>query len=42
MTYEADIVGNEGHGMYYFTNRVEQYTRILAFLDRNMAPLPKP
>jgi dipeptidyl aminopeptidase/acylaminoacyl peptidase len=42
VTYEADIVGNEGHGMYYFTNRVEQYTRILAFLDRNMAPLPKP
>jgi dipeptidyl aminopeptidase/acylaminoacyl peptidase len=42
VSYEADIVGNEGHGMHYFANRVEQYTRILAFLDRNMGPLTKP
>jgi dienelactone hydrolase len=35
---ESYIVGNEGHGMYYFTNRVEQYTRIEAFLAKYMAP----
>ncbi len=36
LPYEADIVGDEGHGMYYFTHRLDQYTRILAFLHRNM------
>ena len=40
--YEAYIVGNEGHGMYYFANRVEQYTRIEAFLAKNMPATPKP
>jgi dipeptidyl aminopeptidase/acylaminoacyl peptidase len=40
--YEAYIVGNEGHGMYYFTNRVEQYTRIEAFLAANMTPRVSP
>ncbi|HEY4989513.1 MAG TPA: prolyl oligopeptidase family serine peptidase, partial [Opitutaceae bacterium] len=34
--YESYIVGNEGHGMYYFANRVEQYARIEAFLQKNM------
>ena len=36
--HETFIVGNEGHGMYYFANRVEQYKRIEAFLATNMAP----
>ncbi|HEY1791439.1 MAG TPA: alpha/beta fold hydrolase [Opitutaceae bacterium] len=35
--HETYIVGSEGHGMYYFSNRLEQYERIEAFLDRNMA-----
>jgi len=34
--HETYIVGNEGHGMYYFTHRVEEFTRIEAFLARNM------
>ncbi len=34
--YEADIVGDEGHGMLYFSHRLEQYTRILAFLQKYM------
>jgi dipeptidyl aminopeptidase/acylaminoacyl peptidase len=35
---ETYIVGDEGHGMRHFANRVEQYSRIEAFLARNMAP----
>jgi dipeptidyl aminopeptidase/acylaminoacyl peptidase len=35
---ESYIVGSEGHGMQHFTYRVEQYSRIEAFLARNMAP----
>jgi acetyl esterase/lipase len=36
---ESYFVGNEGHGMLHFANRVEQYSRIEAFLARNMAPV---
>jgi acetyl esterase/lipase len=36
--YESFIVGSEGHGMQHFANRVEQYSRIEAFLAKNMAP----
>lgn len=32
--YEADIVGDEGHGMLYFSHRLDQYARILAFLQK--------
>jgi dipeptidyl aminopeptidase/acylaminoacyl peptidase len=39
---ESYIVSAEGHGMFYFANKVEQYTRILSFLARNMAPAPGP
>jgi acetyl esterase/lipase len=35
---ESYIVGSEGHGMMHFANRVEQYSRIEAFLAKNMAP----
>jgi dipeptidyl aminopeptidase/acylaminoacyl peptidase len=35
--YDSFIVSTEGHGMLHFTNRVEQYTRIEAFLAKNMA-----
>ncbi len=35
---DSYIVGNEGHGMLHFANRVEQYSRIEAFLARNMEP----
>jgi dipeptidyl aminopeptidase/acylaminoacyl peptidase len=35
---ESYIVGSEGHGMLHFVNRVEQYTRIEAFLAKNLAP----
>jgi len=35
---ESYIVGSEGHGMLHLANRVEQYSRIEAFLARNMAP----
>jgi dipeptidyl aminopeptidase/acylaminoacyl peptidase len=38
--YEADIVFNEGHGMHYFSNRVDQYTRILAFLQKYVPANP--
>jgi dipeptidyl aminopeptidase/acylaminoacyl peptidase len=40
--YEADIVFNEGHGMHYFSNRVDQYTRILAFLQKYVPANPAP
>jgi acetyl esterase/lipase len=40
--YESYIVGDEGHGMLHFANRVEQYSRIEAFLAKNMAPVPAP
>ncbi|HXQ80708.1 MAG TPA: prolyl oligopeptidase family serine peptidase [Opitutaceae bacterium] len=36
--HDSYIVGNEGHGMLHLANRVEQYTRIEAFLAKNMAP----
>jgi dipeptidyl aminopeptidase/acylaminoacyl peptidase len=36
--YESYIVGSEGHGMLHFANRVEQYSRIEAFLAKNLAP----
>jgi len=35
---ESYIVGSEGHGMMHLSNRVEQYSRIEAFLARNTAP----
>ncbi|HEY1764352.1 MAG TPA: prolyl oligopeptidase family serine peptidase [Opitutaceae bacterium] len=40
--YESFIVGSEGHGMLHFTHRVDQYTRIEAFLAKNLAPTPPP
>ena len=36
--HESYIVGSEGHGMHYFKDRVEQYTKIEAFLAKYMAP----
>jgi len=36
--HESYIVGSEGHGMHYFRDRVEQYTKIEAFLAKYMAP----
>jgi len=36
--HDSYLVGNEGHGMLHFANRVEQYSRIEAFLAKNMAP----
>jgi dipeptidyl aminopeptidase/acylaminoacyl peptidase len=38
--YESYIVGSEGHGMLHLANRVEQYSRIEAFLAKNLAPAP--
>ena len=38
--HDSYIVGSEGHGMLYFANRVEQYSRIEAFLAKNLAPSP--
>jgi dipeptidyl aminopeptidase/acylaminoacyl peptidase len=35
---DSYIVGSEGHGMLHFAHRVEQYSRIEAFLAKNMAP----
>ena len=40
--YETFIVGSEGHGMLHFTHRVDQYTRIEAFLAKNLAPTQAP
>jgi dipeptidyl aminopeptidase/acylaminoacyl peptidase len=38
--HDSYIVGSEGHGMLHFANRVEQYSRIEAFLAKNLAPSP--
>ena len=38
--HESYIVASEGHGMHYFKNRVEQYTRIEAFLAKYLGPSP--
>jgi dipeptidyl aminopeptidase/acylaminoacyl peptidase len=38
--YEKLIVGEEGHGMHHLKNQVELYTRIQAFLEKNLKPLP--
>jgi dipeptidyl aminopeptidase/acylaminoacyl peptidase len=39
-SYEKNIVATEVHGMAHLSNNVVLYDKILAFLDRNMAPLP--
>lgn len=36
--HETYFVGGEGHGMAHLTNEVELYTRIEAFLAKNLAP----
>jgi len=36
--HESYIVGSEGHGMHYFSNRLEQYERIEAFLAKYLKP----
>ncbi len=36
--HESLIVGSEGHGMSHLDNRVELYSRIEAFLAKNLAP----
>ena len=38
MPHESLVVGDEVHGMSHLDNRVELYTRIEAFLARNLAP----
>jgi dipeptidyl aminopeptidase/acylaminoacyl peptidase len=38
--HEYYIVTAEGHGMHYFKNRMEQYTRIEAFLARYLKAAP--
>ena len=38
--HETLIVGGEGHGMAHLKNQVELYSRIEAFLAKNLAPLP--
>ncbi len=35
--HDSYIVGSEGHGMLHFVNRVEQYSRIEAFLAKTWA-----
>jgi dipeptidyl aminopeptidase/acylaminoacyl peptidase len=35
---EELIVSGEGHGMHYLKNRVELYSRVEAFLAKNLAP----
>ena len=35
--YETFLVSEEGHGMRHLANQVELYTRIEAFLNKNMA-----
>jgi len=37
--HETYIVGEEGHGMHHLDKQVELYTRIEAFLARNLAPI---
>jgi dipeptidyl aminopeptidase/acylaminoacyl peptidase len=36
--HEVMLVGNEGHGIHHLDKEVELYGRILAFLEKNMAP----
>lgn len=36
--YETNIVGTEVHGMAHLSNNVDLYTKILAFLGKNLAP----
>jgi dienelactone hydrolase len=36
--HEVLLVSGEGHGMSYLKNQVELYDRVIAFLDKNMAP----
>jgi dipeptidyl aminopeptidase/acylaminoacyl peptidase len=36
--HETYIVGEEGHGMHHLDKQVELYTRIEAFLAKNLAP----
>jgi len=38
--HETMIVNWEGHGMRHLDNRIELYTRILAFLDKNLKQAP--
>lgn len=42
VTYEAMLVGEEGHGMGHLDNRVELYRRIEAFLAKNLAKRATP
>jgi len=37
-TYEWLVKDNEGHGFYLAENQEELYTKLLAFLDRNIGP----
>jgi dipeptidyl aminopeptidase/acylaminoacyl peptidase len=37
--FEKYFVGGEGHGMAFLKNEVELHDRILAFLDKHMAPV---
>jgi cephalosporin-C deacetylase-like acetyl esterase len=38
--HETMIVSGEGHGMHFLKNEVDLYTRIEAFLAKNLAPAP--
>lgn len=38
IAHEQFLVGGEGHGMAFLKNEVDLYDRILAFLDRHLAP----
>ena len=38
--HETMIAGGEAHGMRHLSNQVELYTRIEAFLAKNLAPVP--
>lgn len=40
--HEVMIERGEGHGFQHLENRVELYTRIEAFLAKNLAPRAKP
>jgi acetyl esterase/lipase len=40
VVHESYIVSTETHGMKHLANQVELYTRIEAFLAKNLAPLP--
>ncbi|HLP02905.1 MAG TPA: alpha/beta fold hydrolase [Opitutaceae bacterium] len=39
---EVYLPSGEGHGMYYLKNEIELYSRIEAFLAKNMVPRTKP